>query len=74
MDGGVAFGSDVLRAICLGSDGAMVGKAFAKALRRGGESEVRKAISLIKEEFQVAMALVGAQSIAELTHEMIFEG
>ncbi len=74
MDGAVTFGSDVLRVIALGGDGAMVGKAFAKALRKGGESEVKKAISLIKEELQVAMALVGAQSVAEVTREILFEG
>ncbi len=74
MDGAVSFGSDLIRAVALGCDGALVGKAFARALRRGGEAELKKAISLIKEEFQVAMALVGAQSIGEITRAVLYFG
>lgn len=71
MDGGISYGADVVRSIALGCDGAMVGKAFAMALRRGGESELKRAISLIKEEFQVSMALVGAREIRQITSDLL---
>lgn len=72
MDGGISYGSDVLRSLALGCDGALVGKAFAKAMRRGGESELKRAIGLMKEEFLVAMALVGANRPKDITPDCLF--
>jgi L-lactate dehydrogenase (cytochrome) len=63
FDGGIRSGQDVLRAIALGANACMIGRAYVYGLGAGGESGVAKAIEIIRNELDVTMALTGTASI-----------
>ena len=71
FDGGIRSGQDVLRALALGARSCMIGRAFVYGLGAGGEAGVAKAISIIRNELDVSMALTGTCSIGEIGPQVI---
>lgn len=65
-DSGIRNGLDVVRAIALGADAVMIGRAFVYALAAGGEAGVANLLDLFAKEMRVAMTLTGAKRIADL--------
>lgn len=66
FDSGVRRGSDIAKALALGADGVMAGRAPLYGLAAHGEDGVRRAIELLRTEFVRTMALLGARNIEEL--------
>ena len=66
FDGGVRRGSHIVKALALGADAVLLGRAFAYGLAVGGQAGVSRAIALLQEELDVTMALMGFRSIGEL--------
>lgn len=66
LDGGITRGTDIVKALALGANAVAVGKAYLYGLAAGGEAGVARAVEILKEETERAMALVGRRSIAEL--------
>ena len=71
MDSGVRRGSDVLKALALGARMVFVGRPFMFAAAIGEEAGVRHGIRLLKEEVGRNMAMLGINSIAEMTPERL---
>jgi isopentenyl diphosphate isomerase/L-lactate dehydrogenase-like FMN-dependent dehydrogenase len=71
MDGGVRRGTDVLKALALGAKGVFVGRPILWGLGYDGEAGVRKVLSILHEEFDLAMVLSGSRSIAEITRDLV---
>lgn len=71
MDGGIRSGQDVLRALALGADGVMIGRAFLYALGAAGQAGVERCLEIIKNELDVSMALCGKNRIEELTRDVL---
>jgi L-lactate dehydrogenase (cytochrome) len=71
LDGGVRSGLDVLRALGLGADGVLLGRAWAWALAAGGEAGVTKMLAIVKEELDVAMALTGQSDVRALDKDLV---
>ena len=65
-DGGVRRGGDIVKALALGADACMAGRAYLYGLGAGGEAGVDYAISLLAEEMSRTMALIGCNSVAEI--------
>ena len=65
FDGGILSGQDVLRALALGAQGTMIGKAFAYGLGAMGEAGVTKALEIIQKELDVTMALCGLRDVKD---------
>ena len=65
-DGGVRRGGDIVKALALGADACMAGRAYLYGLGAGGEAGVDYAISLLAEEMSRTMALIGCTSVAEI--------
>lgn len=59
VDGGIRRGTDVLKALALGAKAVMVGRPIIWGLAVGGEDGVRTVLELLKNEFDVALALAG---------------
>lgn len=59
MDGGVRRGTDILKAIALGAKAVLVGRPILWGLAAGGETGVSKVLSLLREEFELALILAG---------------
>jgi len=60
----------VLRALALGADGVLLGRAWAWALAAGGEAGVATMLAIIKEELEVAMALTGQNDVRALDNDL----
>ena len=67
FDGGIQSGQDVLKALALGADATMIGKAFAYGLGAMGEAGVTRALELIEKELDVTLALCGLRDVKEAT-------
>src|SRR5579863_7210901 len=71
LDGGVRSGLDVLRAMALGADGVLLGRAWAWALAAKGEAGVAAMLNIVKEELEVAMALTGQNDVRALDSDLV---
>jgi len=65
-DSGIRNGLDVVRALALGADAVLLGRAFVYALATGGEAAVAHLIDLFEAEMRVAMTLTGVTSIEQI--------
>jgi L-lactate dehydrogenase (cytochrome) len=65
LDGGIRSGQDVLRALALGADATMIGRAYAYGLGALGEKGVALALELIEKELDVTLALCGLRDVKE---------
>ncbi len=70
LDGGVRSGLDVLRALALGADSVLLGRAWAYALAARGGAGVSQILAIIKEELEVAMALTGQNDVRALDKDL----
>jgi L-lactate dehydrogenase (cytochrome) len=70
LDGGVRSGLDVLRALALGADSILLGRAWAYALAARGEAGVSQMLAILKEELEVAMALTGQSDVRALDSDL----
>ncbi len=70
-DSGIRNGLDVVRAIALGADAVLLGRAFVYALAAGGEAGVANLLDLFEKEMLVAMTLTGAKSVAGISRDML---
>ncbi|HEX4634550.1 MAG TPA: L-lactate dehydrogenase [Rhizomicrobium sp.] len=70
LDGGVRSGLDVLRALALGADSVLLGRAWAYALAARGQAGVSSMLAIIKEELEVAMALTGQRDVRSLDKDL----
>jgi L-lactate dehydrogenase (cytochrome) len=66
VDSGVRHGADVVTALALGADAAVLGRAYVYGLMAGGEPGVDRALDLIRDQFRRTMQLLGVSSVAEL--------
>ena len=63
MDGGIRSGQDVLKAVALGAQGTLIGRAFLYGLGALGEEGVAKCLQLIRNELDITMAFCGHTDI-----------
>ncbi len=71
VDGGFRRGGDVLKAIALGADAVMVGRATLYGLAAGGEAGASHALGVLRAEMDRAMLLLGCASISDLGRHLI---
>lgn len=73
VDGGIRSGVDVFKALALGADGVIICRPFVTALYGGGEDGVQLYIEKIGAELADTMAMCGANSLKEITKDMIWQ-
>lgn len=66
LDSGVRRGSDVVKAVALGADAVLAGRAPLYGLAAAGESGVARALELLKSETARTMAMLGARNLGEI--------
>jgi (S)-mandelate dehydrogenase len=71
VDGGIRRGSDVLKALALGADGVMIGRAALYGLAAGGEAGVSHALNLLRVEMERAITLLGCHALDALGPQLI---
>jgi 4-hydroxymandelate oxidase len=62
VDGGIRRGGDVLKALALGARAAFAARAFACALAVDGVAGVASVLSLLHDEMELGLALLGCTS------------
>jgi len=71
MDGGIRRGTDVLKAMALGATAVMVARPLAWGLAAEGEAGVAHVLEILREEFDLAMALAGCRTIGEIDRRLV---
>jgi 4-hydroxymandelate oxidase len=71
MDGGVRRGTDILKALSLGAKAVLMGRPVLWGLASGGEKGVCKVLSLLREEYELALMLAGCPSSALIDSTLV---
>ncbi|HEY2021481.1 alpha-hydroxy acid oxidase [Paraburkholderia sp.] len=66
LDGGFRRGSDILKAVALGADAVLLGRATTYGLGAGGQPGAERAIQILKTEVDRALGLLGCSDISAL--------
>ena len=66
LDGGVRRGTDVVKALALGAQACMVGRAYLFGLGAAGEAGVDRTYTILRNELVRSMTLIGASDIASI--------
>jgi len=64
VDGGIRRGGDILKCLCLGATAVGFGRSFLYALNYGEEG-VQHFLDIMKQELEIAMALVGITDLSQ---------
>jgi 4-hydroxymandelate oxidase len=71
FDGGVRRGVDIVKALALGASAVMIGRPYLWGLAVGGDRGVRWVIEKLRAEIELAMALIGADSVGAIVPSMV---
>ena len=71
VDGGVRRGVDVVKALALGAEGVMLGRATLFGASAAGEAGAARAIEILRDELVRAMQLSGVRSVREIGPDLL---
>jgi L-lactate dehydrogenase (cytochrome) len=66
LDSGIRRGSDIVKAICLGANAVLIGRAFAYGLAAAGETGVAHALRILRADLDRTLRLLGCISVGAL--------
>jgi L-lactate dehydrogenase (cytochrome) len=66
IDTGIMNGADIVASIAMGAKFTLVGRAYLYGLMAGGEQGVQKMITILRDEIERTMKLLGVSELAEL--------
>ena len=72
LDGGVRRGSDIFKALAMGADGVMLGRATLYGASAAGEPGASRALAILKDELIRTMQLCGTRSVMEVNSSFLF--
>ena len=72
VDGGIRRGTDVLKALALGASAVAIGRPYLYGLAVGGSTGVSQVLSILRTEFEMAMALTGRTSVAAIDRSALW--
>jgi 4-hydroxymandelate oxidase len=73
VDGGIRRGTDVAKALMLGADAVLVGRPYVWGLTVGGAEGVAFVLDTLRTELEMAMGLLGATTLADLTPDLLWD-
>ena len=71
VDSGFRRGSDVVKALALGADAVMLGRAPLHGTASAGEAGALRALQIFHDEIDRVMALIGCTSVADLNPDYV---
>ncbi|MDO8767878.1 MAG: alpha-hydroxy acid oxidase [Burkholderiaceae bacterium] len=72
VDGGIRRGTDVFKALALGASAVLVGRPVVYGLTNAGAVGVAHVLRLLRDELEIAMALCGCKTPAQITVDHLF--
>ena len=66
LDGGFRRGSDIVKAVALGADAVLVGRATTYGLAAGGQAGAGRAIEILRSEIDRVLGLMGCPDISQV--------
>ena len=72
FDSGIRSGQDILKAVALGANAVLTGRAFLYGLGANGRAGVTSALEIMARELQVSLALTGCNDIRDASPEILF--
>jgi L-lactate dehydrogenase (cytochrome) len=70
-DGGVRRGSDIVKALALGANACMAGRAYLYGLGAAGEAGVDQVLNLFASDMKRTMALIGCTTIKDIDRDLV---
>jgi L-lactate dehydrogenase (cytochrome) len=74
FDGGIRSGLDVVKAMALGANACLIGRAWAYAVAARGRVGVAHVLDIIRADMQVALALTGVPKATDLDASALVDG
>lgn len=71
VDSGFRRGTDVVKALALGANAVLIGRATLYGTAAAGEAGAARAITILREEIDRTLALLGCSSIAALNRDYL---
>lgn len=71
VDSGIRSGGDIVKALALGAQGVMIGRAGLYGLASGGEFGVNRALQILTAEMRRTLGLLGCSQISDLGDQHI---
>jgi 4-hydroxymandelate oxidase len=72
VDGGVRRGTDVLKALALGAKAVLIGRPYLHGLAVGGAEGVARVVQILRQEFEMAMALTGRTRLRDIDRSVLW--
>lgn len=72
LDGGIRRGSDVVKALALGANAVMIGRAYLWGLAANGEAGVKNVLDILRADIDSALLGLGKASIHDLNADDVF--
>jgi 4-hydroxymandelate oxidase len=72
LDGGVRRGTDIVKALALGASAVMIGRPYVHGLAAAGAIGVVHVLHLLRTELEIAMALTGCRTLADIGPDVIW--
>ncbi|HEY9572635.1 MAG TPA: alpha-hydroxy acid oxidase, partial [Pusillimonas sp.] len=71
LDSGFRRGTDILKALILGADAVLLGRATLYGLGAGGEAGVNHVLDLLHTDLHRSLGLLGCSNLKELDKSLI---
>lgn len=71
VDGGVRRGQDVVKALALGAQGVLVGRAMVYGATAAGEAGAHRALAILQDELVRTMRLCGTPTLSDIRAEWL---
>ncbi|MBI2830899.1 MAG: alpha-hydroxy-acid oxidizing protein [Chloroflexi bacterium] len=66
MDGGIRYGTDVIKAIALGARACLIGRPYLWGLAADGEAGVARVLEIFREEIDRTLAQLGRSKLSDV--------
>ena len=71
LDGGIRRGTDVLKAMARGASAVLIGRPIIYGLTVDGVLGAAHVLRILRDEFEIAMALTGCHTVADIGPQLI---
>jgi (S)-mandelate dehydrogenase len=71
VDGGIRRGTDIVKAVALGADAVLAGRAILYGVAAAGRAGAKRSLDILRQETDRDLGLLGVRNIAELAPDLL---